>query len=193
MTKDFSGLWPLFTKPKEDELLTSWMMRNAHNHLQKVYTFYRREINFSEQEKAKVWIIDLDKNPRLDVLEIMSRRTGMSRKEVFDTTLRYYEGRLIENYSYGNVRWFLPIGHYHTKNNRHNLLYCPQCLVNDKVPYFRKRWKLSLSFCCPKCCLILRETCWECGSGINFIRTELGDKSNHNINRMTTCISVRQT
>lgn len=181
-------LWPLFVKPKEDELLSSWMVRNAHNHSQKIYTFYKRHLKNQSAFDTRLWVTDLDRIPSDNIVSMMSQHTGTEKEKVVSTSLSFFEGRLFSKFvPNGNTRWILPIGHYHSKNMRHSILYCPSCLMSDEIPYFRKKWRLSISFCCPKCSIYLRETCWECGTGVNFIRTELGKKNEFNINLLTLC------
>ena len=185
---DLKNLWPLYVKAKEDELLSSWMFRNAHNHHQKIYTFFKKYIDNSKGDQSKIWSVDLDRNPRNDIVLIMSKYTDSSYEKVLSTSLKHFEGRLFESIiPNGNTRWVLPMGHHHTKSKRMSLQYCPSCLLKDQVPYFRKRWKLSISFVCIKCRAILRDSCWSCGAGINFIRSELGRKNEFNLNHITIC------
>lgn len=183
--EDIKALWPLFSLPQNDELLSCWMVRNAHNHKQKIYTFYRKYLN---PTKSKIWVIDSDRSPREDLVNLMSKGTGLSKDEIIQTTLMSFDGKLFEAiHAYGNTKWILPVGHYHTQTTRNSLMYCPGCLSTDETPFFRKTWRLSISFCCPDCKMYLRECCWNCGAAVNFIRTELGRKNEFNLNHLTYC------
>lgn len=182
------NVWPLYTKPLENELMSSWMFRNAHRHGQKTYTFFKKYLSQSGGDRSKIWSIDIDRSARRDVIELMSRYTNTSEQRVLETTLVSYENKLYRSIvANGNSKWILPVGHYHTKIRRRAIMYCPNCLSKDKNPYFRKEWKLSLSYSCLSCNVELRDSCWNCGSYINFIRSELGRKNEFNLDRITIC------
>jgi hypothetical protein len=72
----------------------------------------------------------------------------------------------------------LPLGIYHRTRRRYGLLFCPSCLQRDgPAPYFRKTWRLALSFACTTCGIALHEKCPCCGQPVIFFRQELGQKS----------------
>jgi hypothetical protein len=168
-------VWPLFVRPKEDELLSSWLTRIAHSHQQKIYTFYRPIL----PENSRIWNIDIDSTLRLDFLKSISAFTATSLQEVINTTLCTYEGNLfLKRNPNGHNKWILPLGIYHSRRKRPGLMYCPNCLRNDNTaPYYRKKWRLSLSFVCPKCKVFLEDRCPKCKEVVCFTRHELGKKN----------------
>lgn len=46
------------------------------------------------------------------------------------------------------------------------LRYCPHCLSEDAIPYWRLEWRLASSILCRRHGVLLRETCPHCGSRI---------------------------
>lgn len=44
------------------------------------------------------------------------------------------------------------------------LQYCPACLATDRVPHFRRRWRLALDAACVEHGVRLRDGCWSCGA-----------------------------
>lgn len=56
----------------------------------------------------------------------------------------------------------------------HGLQFCPACLAEDEVPYFRKRWRVAFYTCCTKHSTMMHDRCPACGFGVAFHRIELG-------------------
>jgi len=168
------AIWPLFVNPQTDELLSSWLTRVAHSHHQKIYTFYRSGF----KDKSRIWNIDIDRTERIDLLELISKWSNTSLKDVQACTLNSLEGRLfLKKNIYGYTRWILPLGIYHSKRKRPGLMYCPSCLNKDEAPYYRKKWRLALSVVCPDCHIWLKDRCAYCGQIVCFTRHELGKKN----------------
>lgn len=166
--------WPLVVKLKPDELLTSWLTRLSYNHLLKVHTFC--SINFPG---VSVWNRDFDKCVPGSVLEVLSRKTLTSAEQVKQSTLSSYESFLFEKcHIKTNTEWIMPMHIVHRIRKRCALSYCPNCLrLDNHEPYYRKKWRLSLSIVCPQCQCYLYEKCFCCSSPVNFHRIELGRRS----------------
>ena len=165
---------PCATRPRPDELLSSWLVRLAHAHLIKVHTFGKLIF-----PTPNIWNRDVDKIAHPEVLAILAARTPASAEQVFATTLRSYEGRLYLRHNVnGNTPWILPLGVYHRTRRRNGVLFCPSCLRKDgETPYFRKHWRLALSVACPTCEVRLEDQCPQCGEPVAFFRAEMGQKS----------------
>jgi len=56
------------------------------------------------------------------------------------------------------------------KRNHYGLMYCPKCLAEDKIPYFRKKWRYQFYNACPKHKVFLTDRCWRCYEKINFAK-----------------------
>jgi len=168
-------IWPATLFPQNDELLSSWLTRIAHNHYQKIYTFYK---SVEPVKNARIWSRDIDSTIDEVFLSKLSEHTGITIGRILKTTLKSYEESLfLKKIPNGNTKWILGLGIKNSKIERYGLMYCPGCLRKDKKhPYYRKKWRLSISVCCPDCGCYLKEKCSKCKSPIWFTRSELGKK-----------------
>lgn len=46
--------------------------------------------------------------------------------------------------------------------------YCPECLRDDAIPFFRKAWRLAFNYVCTEHAILLRDTCPGCLMGIDL-------------------------
>lgn len=167
-------LLPAATHPKTDELLSSWIVRLARDHYTKVYTFGK--LIFPNTD---IWNRDIDKVAPEQVLTILAARTSTKPACAYATTLKWFEGRLyLKHNALGNTIWLLPLGIYHRTRRSYGQLFCPGCLQKDGLhPYYRTKWRLSLSVVCPNCRQLLHDRCPSCQQPVIFFRLELGRKS----------------
>ena len=152
-------LWLVRFKPKEDELLSSWLIRliNAHGSL--VHTFCRLM-----WPKRVIWTKDIDLNPDEIIIDRLSTKTGVSKGEILNCTFHGYVGKFKKKLVQGNNHWILALGLYHRVRNRKSQQFCPLCLASDDKPYFRKRWRLACNVICPEHQVLLRDSCSNCGN-----------------------------
>jgi len=178
-----NGIWPVHLKPKEDELLSSWLARLAMAHGQKLHTFCA----MAWPGKA-IWNRDLDKSADAEILQSLSKRTGTPYERVWTTTLASYEGVLYERYNrLGPAAWIMPVGVYHRTRRRFGLQYCPCCLAEDREPYYRRKWRLAFMTVCERHGMPLRDRCPQCGAAVNFHRGEMGDHRKFAVVSLTLC------
>lgn len=135
-----------------------------------------------------IWNRDIDKCADDAMLNELTRRTGIPIERVRATTLAAYEGVLYERHNaLGNTVWIMPLGIYHRIRRMHGTQYCPNCLAEDKKPYFRRAWRLALMTVCTKHRCLLFDACPRCHSAVNFHRDELGQRSKQVGKGMTRC------
>lgn len=164
-------LWPAHLKPKQDELLSSWLVRLSMAHGQKLHTF----CSIAWPSKA-IWNRDVDKSADVEIVKTLSDKTATPTPQVLATTLAAYEGLLYEKHNrFGPTAWIMPIGVYHRTRVQFGLQYCPNCLAEDKEPYFRRKWRLAFMVICEKHHKLLHDRCSQCGAAVNFHRDELGN------------------
>jgi TniQ len=162
-------LWPFHLKPKDDELLSSWLVRLSRANSVKVHTLCS-----SAWPDKSVWNRDIDKSADDEIIKILAEKTGTSYDRAFQTTLRAYEGFVYEKHNpSGNTPWIMPVGVYHRTRRRYGLQYCPECLSEDKEPYFRRRWRLAFITICEKHCTLLRDRCPKCGAPVSYHRVRI--------------------
>jgi hypothetical protein len=159
---------PILLKPLPDELLSSWIMRYAKSLYTKSHTFCKFILS-----TENVWNRDIDLNVSDQFIAALSSKTVQSYDNVFKTTLKSYHPNLFVDVQ---RKWIIPLGIYHRTRSRAGLMLCPGCLQKDEIPYYRKKWRLSLSVVCPDCGVYLIEECPKCKSPIIFHRLEVGFK-----------------
>ena len=175
--------WPAFSKPKDDELLSSWIVRLAMSHGLKLHTF----CSLAWPKKA-IWNRDIDKSADAEIMQTLSEKTGVSIERVHATSLAAYEGLLYEKRNtFGPSPWIMPIGVYHRTRTQFGLQYCPLCLSEDKEPYYRRKWRLAFMVICETHRSLLRDRCPKCEAAVNFHRNELGDYKKIVTTSMTHC------
>lgn len=182
--KNFKIL-PAHPHPLDGELFSSWFTRLAFDNVSKVHSF-AVEI-FEQQYGHSFWTHDVDCFIDQNHLSQISYRTGINQDDIFQTTIRSYEGILFTHLNSGFNRWVLPCGIYHRTRKSNWLVFCPLCLAADQVPYFRKSWRLSFFIVCPIHHIYMLDSCPKCNKPIDFFRQELGKRSKYFVNSITDC------
>lgn len=169
----------LHPKPLKGELLSSWLVRIALMHRITPVTFMNIHFPFL---KPDIWSRDIDlfwgTNP--DLLELLSYKSRISTEDLFQSTLNSYEGYLNEKI-YANTRNKLitSVINRGRENKGKGLRFCPRCLKNDFIPYFRKEWRLSFVTTCLEHRCFLLDCCPKCQSPINIYKLIKGDSICH--------------
>lgn len=160
------------------------MVRLAYAHDLKLRTFAR--LLFPDQ--GEVWYRDVDRMAPDWLIEKIAAGTGLTVVKVLATTLRYYEGRLFRHYrEFGVLPWILPLKVSEWKHKGYGLQFCPACLAEDAVPYFRKRWRVAYYTWCPRHHAMLHDRCPNCGAAIAFHRRDLNSSSVDSVGSITQC------
>lgn len=171
MRNTSSSLWPVHYKPLPGELLSCWLVRLAHGHGMKAQTF----CNVIFGNRRQVWNRDIDRLAPTWLLDELSFRTGTPLAAVFGATLRAYEGLLYRKFrSAGPLNWILLLQMYHRKRNGYGLQFCPTCLYQDSIPYYRIQWRVALNTVCPLHGTMLLDRCPACAAAIAFHRLDIG-------------------
>lgn len=179
-----SKLWLYHPKPFPDELLTSWLVRIAHGHGMKLQTFCRVTLG----QGQTIWLRDIDRQAPDWLVRALSKNTGVGLRAIRQTSLLDYKGVLYQRYKWsGHQYWVLPLMMVDTSYQHHGIQYCPMCLAEDEVPYFRKRWRLSLYTMCTKHQCMLHDRCPSCGAVVEFARREMGKFSQVDAGLISQC------
>jgi hypothetical protein len=183
-----SSLWPIHYKPLPDELLSCWLVRLAHGHGLKVQTF----CNLIFGNRRQVWNRDIDRLAPTWLLDELSARTGTSPEAVFNTTLRSYDGLLYPKFRSASVlQWILALKLYHRKREGYGLQFCPACLAEDEIPYFRKFWRVAFYTVCARHGTMLLDRCPKCGMAIAVHRLDMTSPDSLMIGPVSYCYSCR--
>lgn len=166
-------VWPLHLKPKDDELLSSWIVRLARAHSLRLHTF----CDIAWRRKP-MWNRDIDRSADTEILTTLATMTAIPLIRVRQTTLASYEGFLFERHDpHGENPWLLPAGVYHRIRRCFGVQFCPECLRADAEPYFRRRWRLAFITLCEVHRVLLLDRCPRCRSPITFHRVVLEEAS----------------
>ncbi|MBS1682153.1 MAG: TniQ family protein [Bacteroidetes bacterium] len=165
--------WIVHVRPQPDELLSSWLVRNALVQLTKVHTFCS-----SNWPSIEFWNRDIDRFSHPLVIQLLAHRTSTPLKAANETSLQSYIGKLYKKDAKTFNSFLLPCGIWHRKRKLPGLMFCPSCLEKDgEHPYYRKIWRVSLSFCCTKCGILLLDRCEFCKAPVAFFRNDFISKS----------------
>lgn len=165
-------------EPLEDELLSSWLARIARDH--KTLTTSFTNMHFPEYRKNIIWQRDLDIWASDALLQRLCDKSHVSVDRLKDTTLRSYEGKLVTKIDGKTRTPFIGcLGNYcHIKRNG-GLRFCPHCLKEDSIPYFRKYWRLSFYTACLKHHTFMLDRCPQCESALTLSKTFDGKDFTH--------------
>lgn len=140
-------------EPLQDELLSSWLVRTAYAHHTHPHTFVNLFLgNHYEGISQK----------EIDILLAHNEITSLEQKtlnkiNIFQMTLKSYESYLQEKIIRNGFNKLLC-----------SLRFCPKCLKADKVPYFRKIWKVAFYTVCSKHKCFMLDTCPQCNTKIDI-------------------------
>lgn len=153
--------WPMRRKPLQDELLSSWLLRNVRAHSGWPHSFCR-----AVWGGLQIWTRDIDRSAPELVLSTLAAKTQTSYDAAVQTLLRPQMRDILgAEPIQGVAPWVLPVGVFHRTRRRHGLQYCPECLATDKDPYFRRSWRMAYRFICPEHhCRLLDDCC--CGATV---------------------------
>ncbi len=131
-------------------------------------TFF--SLYFPERQNI-IWKRDIDLTADDEFLEILSYKSGLRFGDLLDLTLRSYESYLAEKISTVAANHFIqPLGNFGRMTTMYGLRFCPICLKEDKIPFFRKTWRLSFSTACIKHGCFLLDRCQKCNYSISIFR-----------------------
>lgn len=162
------------SRPKEDELLLSWITRLARGNAVKLQSFATDILGFSSQLLCH----DLDRFHDEELLARLVKRVGCLPGQASATGLWAYEGYLwFQMPRRGPVSWVMPMGRSAGDRRRvssYSTQICCACLYSDPIPYFRRFWRLALAVVCPVHGIYLRDCCPWCHSPIEFHTSDIG-------------------
>jgi hypothetical protein len=121
------------------------------------------------------WSRDIDRSAPPWLLRVLCAHTGCNYRDVFHTSLAIYRGQLYpRRRAYGQLYWVLPIKVKGLRRTAFNQQFCPACLAEDAVPYFRKQWRLALFTYCLKHQIELYDECPGCHAPVAVYQGDFG-------------------
>ncbi|MCF9045732.1 TniQ family protein [Acinetobacter nectaris] len=182
-------IWPVHLQPLNDELLSSWMIRLAHGNGYKAHDFYAHYFG----RETQIWNRDIDcQTPDL-IINRLHYFTKQNVDNIRHLSMKSYENILFEHSNSAVLKGVLSIGIKHRLRKRYGLQICPMCLKEDKVPYYRKYWRVSYLISCPTHGIQLYDRCYKCSFPITPHRVDMIEKSklatNLDINFCSNCFT----
>lgn len=168
-------IWPIHPQPLKDELLSSWLIRTAHANRFKVHDFY--SLYFGRHKQ--IWNRDVDLFTPSWLIESLTQYFRCDQDKIIALTLCSYEALIFQNYSFNSatIKGILNVGIYHRSRNNFGLQYCPLCLKEDLIPYYRKYWRLAYITTCDKHNIYLSDRCPHCSAPIMPHRLDMANKT----------------
>lgn len=146
--------WPLRPKPRDGEVLSSWLARIAEG-----YGLSVREFRQARLPKTPGYAIDVDSAPDPAFFEAISRGSMIPVEDVRCMGYAADEGFVYSRVAGTNPEWIVP----RSPNHRDSIPFCPSCLATDAIPYYRKRWRYAFAPVCSPHGL-LSNHCPSCGA-----------------------------
>lgn len=137
----------------QDELLSSWLVRTAYAHYTHPHTFVNL---FLGKKYETIFMSEIDVILSKNQISILMQKS-LDHADIFQMTLKSYETYLQEKIISNGFNKLLC-----------SLRFCPKCLKADKVPYFRKIWKVAFYTVCSKHKCFMLDTCPECNTKIDI-------------------------
>jgi|GEM_PF-1230856 len=161
----YSGkLWPCHPKPKDDELISSWLVRLAWAH-----GITPHELCQITWPYEKITGTDVDQFHSDSFITTLAEKTGVDIPRVQQTTLKAYEGVIFEESNpLGLTPWVIPIASGRHSPNLYGIPFCSICLAEDEIPYFRRKWRLAYVAVCDRHRIMLADHCPHCKKPVNI-------------------------
>jgi len=161
----------IILKPHTDELLSSWLTRMAHAHGRSLSLFISSYIKNDGISLART---DIDFKYDEKLFKQLSIKSRLDIKTIKEMSLRSEEGYLFSC----NDCLYPPklIRKLIDKRTHNGLMFCPECLKEDKVVYFRKYWRYGFYNVCTKHKLFLVDRCWKCNAPVKYTKTKYTDE-----------------
>jgi hypothetical protein len=162
-------LWPRRPKRLPDELFSGWLWRCATaSHVSPAW--FAADALGSPHD-------DIDRDVAPETVRRLARLTGQTIEHLAAGTLAVIPwapqdtiGGMVEDLLLADDRLLLTRrAKAENRRDRPILAYCPSCLANDTVPYFRRRWRFAPFVVCLAHRAMLRDCCWKCRSRIDVL------------------------
>lgn len=142
----------------------------AHAHYMYPSTFLN--LHLKNTRKNSYSRKDIDFYNDREFFRRLEIKSILSKEQLLDMSLRSMEGYLFINqslYPPHQIRRLID------KRTHNGLMYCPKCLKEDRVPYWRKKWRYFFYTACPKHKIFLTDRCWHCNNSIKLMKIKLSD------------------
>lgn len=166
-------IWPAFVLPKDDELLSSWVRRNAYSH--------GIDLQFL---LSSIWsqkkIGDIDLYIDNQVYNLLAKKLSTPKRQV----LRTFIGNPKSPYK----KWVCSAVLAKKVDHRYSLMVCPICLKGDgEDAHYRKNWRMAFTFLCTRCRCQLLDACPVCCAPLSIFNPKTISKSSRLVLPLNVC------
>ncbi|MCH8501611.1 MAG: TniQ family protein [Aliidiomarina sp.] len=172
--------WPNPVHALPDELLSSLLIRAGfQNHIEPM------PLAASIWGKWRAWVFDIDRALPKVPIQQLSYSTGMPVQQLKHLTLKPYIRYISSVKLNAKQRWFWVTSLAHRNAvRRSSIMFCPQCLLEDAIPYLRMQWRCSWITTCHEHHCVLLDRCPHCEYPIHPHRYSFNISS---FNRCASC------
>lgn len=147
----------IIPEPFEGEIFSSWFARCAYAHKTHPRTFWN--LHFPKNKFIYSITSNIDATVSDEILQVLSIKTSFSFLKLRNMTMKSYDGYLQEEIIRNGNNKFLT-----------NYRFCPKCLKEDKIPYFKKEHRVVFSTFCEKHKCYLLDKCPKCKTQISLLK-----------------------
>lgn len=165
--------WPLMPPLLPDELLSSWLIRAAMR-----FGCNLKTLTSQIWPKWRVWSTDLDRGVSDNRLSPLMTISGMSKQNLQQASLRWVAEAIVQKPRKAKHvwAWILTLGS-RGATRKGGLQYCPLCLQEDELPYYRIPWRLAWHVGCEQHLCSLVDRCWSCFAPLEPYRLAPEDRN----------------
>ncbi len=148
--------WPVDVRPAPGKLLSSWLHRLAHAN-----GVPPRYFGAVLGAAGEAWSAQLDRHLPEAVRSLLLNHTSICPEDI--------DGLCLAHSPFSNVRLRLRARPQDAGTSTAQscwLQFCPTCLREDEVPFFRQSWTLATRVSCFRYGCRLRDRCPSCGQGL---------------------------
>lgn len=169
-------LWLYRTKPRDDELFSSWIVRLAWGLAIRLQTFCVRILG----ARSGFWGKDIDRDINSEMISRLAVGAAVDPRRIQSMAFAALGELLWEEYRpHGSLPWITTLARWGRRRTGYGQQYCRLCLANDEVPYFRRRWRFAFNVACSEHHIYLRDQCGLCSSPVEFHVGDFGKVKLH--------------
>lgn len=183
------GQWNLRLSPIKGELLSSWLLRFAKEYQKPPIVIVQR---FSQ---ANLGVL---RNPDLGLKSEILHKIAIALKKPPEKIEGASLAKMATNIGLDITKkqikpyWLVAA----RRGQGHQLAslpiqYCPQCLSQDEIPYFRKEWAFAFVVACKEHRSMLSQACPHCGTRDYYSGSWSAPTGMHLVNTVKHCLNCR--
>lgn len=163
--------WPVYVPLLPEELFSTWLSRAAL--AQGCDPMVLTGVLWPAW---RAWTRDLDRGLSENRLNVLVARSRLCRDKLEDATLRPFVRAIAPHFVERKTSWPWVMAQGSRNRRRFGgLQFCPQCLVEDPQPYFRRRWRLAWHVGCEQHLCLLADHCGHCRAPVEPHRCRARD------------------